>query len=309
MVKGFLQSLTVFTTACAALVLMGADGRVISSGTGSHSAGAASSAAPGSETVRSKPSGSVSTGSTTSVPGAPAKNISSSVTCSAVSKPTCSIVSGGTTTHPAKAPHAPVTAPTATAETLSPAAEEIAHEIGFDRRVLLMVKAETQERIQRLIGYDADGYQIMAQGIAASIPEDKTDHVLSRLRRQLAPMHYIPFVVEMNEGIKTDKIGVLKGTDQLEILRIMNTNGNDYDISNEDVIEQLQEWEKVFSFEIVGADNDWVEIEFKTLPKDMKAFAEDVYAFSPDAVDQGPGTVDGLIREIRKTNRLFLWWE
>ena len=175
--------------------------------------------------------------------------------------------------------------------------------------MLLMVKTETQERIQRLIGYDADGYQIMAQGIAASVPEDKTDHVLSRLRRQLAPMHYIPFVVEMNEGIKTDKIGVIRETDQLEILRIMNTNGNDYDISNEDIIEQLQEWEKVFSFEIVGADNDWVEIEFKTLPKDMKAFAEDVYAFSPDAVDQGPGTVDGLIREIRKTNRLFLWWE
>ena len=142
-----------------------------------------------------------------------------------------------------------------------------------------------------------------------SVPEDKTDRVLAVLRKKLVPLHYLAFVVEMNEGLKMDKIGVIKGTDQYEILRIMHTDGSEYDISNQDVIDRLKEWEKISSFDIVGADSDWVEIEFKTLPRDLKAFAEDVYDFSPDAVEQGPGSIEGLVKEIRRTNRLFLWWD
>ena len=53
--------------------------------------------------------------------------------------------------------------------------------------------------------------QIIASGIVVSVPEDKTDHALSSLRRQLLPLKYMPFVVEMNAGLKIDKIGILKG--------------------------------------------------------------------------------------------------
>ncbi len=172
-----------------------------------------------------------------------------------------------------------------------------------------MVKEESQERIQRMVGYDEDGYQIMAPGIAISVPEDRTDSILAALRHKLIPLYYMAFIVEMNAGLKTDKIGILKGTDEYEILRIMHTDGDEYDISNEDVIERLKEWERISTFTIIGADYDWVEIEFKKLPRDLKAFAEEVYDFSPDAVDEGPGTVDGLVRDMRKTNRLFLLWD
>jgi hypothetical protein len=116
-------------------------------------------------------------------------------------------------------------------------------------------------------------------------------------------------VVEMNAGLKIDKIGIIKGTDQYEILRIMQTAGDEYDITNEDVIEQLKEWEMISTFEIIGADSDWVEIEFKTLPKDLKAFAEAVYDFSPDTIDEGPGSIDGLIKELKGTRKLFLSWD
>jgi len=71
----------------------------------------------------------------------------------------------------------------------------------------------------------------------------------------------------------------------------------------------LKEWEEYSSFDILGADNDWVELEFKSLPRDLKAFAEEVYDFCPDAVDQGPGSVKGLIKDIIRTKRLFLWWD
>ncbi len=192
---------------------------------------------------------------------------------------------------------------------LSPHAEEVARQIGFDRQVLIIVKEETLERIQRLTGYDENDDPVMVNGISADVPEDLSAHILMKVRARLKTLRYMAFVVSMNDGFKRETIGVIKGADQYEILRIMRTNGGQYDILNEDVVGRLKDWEKSFSFEIVGADNDWVEIEFKTLPKDLAAFAEEVYDFCPDAVDQGPGSVSGLVKDIQTTRRLFLWWD
>jgi hypothetical protein len=192
---------------------------------------------------------------------------------------------------------------------LSAYAEELAKILKFDRNVLVLVKKETQGQIHRLIGFDEDGYQIFAPGITVPVPEDRTDSILESLRKKLLPLQYMAFVVEINSGLKIDKIGILKGTDQYEILRIMQTGGEEYDITNQDVIDRLKEWEKIASFDIIGADSDWVEIEFESVPKDLHDFAGEVYEFCPDAVDQGPGSVEGLIKEIKRTKRLFLWWD
>jgi len=202
-----------------------------------------------------------------------------------------------------------VSKPTGTHVILSPYAEEISRILKFDRQVLIMIKEETNERIQRLVGYDQNGYQIIAPGIAVTVPEDKSDSMLASLRRKLIPLKYLAFFIEINAGLKADKIGFIKGMDQYEILRIMHTDGDEYEISNQDVIDRLQDWEKISSFDVIGADNDWVEIEFKRLPKDLKSFAKEVYEFSPDAVDEGPGTIEGLIKDITKTKRLLLLWE
>jgi Domain of unknown function (DUF4253) len=198
---------------------------------------------------------------------------------------------------------------TGTEVLLSPYAEDIGRTIKFDRQVLVIIKEITHDRIGRLVGFDENGYQIIAPGIVVSVPEDKADNVFAALRRRLQPLHYMAFVVEMNDAIKVYKIGVLKGDDEYEILRIMHTDGNDYDISNQDVIDWLKELEKKVAFNIIGADSDWVEIEFTTLPKDLKTIAEAVYDFCPDAVDQGTGSVDELAKEIRQTKRLLLWWD
>jgi hypothetical protein len=265
-----------------ALLLMGADYQVNSSVTGTVISGTTNSPISG-MTISpiSKATGSIMSGTTNS--------LSSSVTRSTA--------------------HGVVSRMTITKVTLSPAAEELAKSIKFDRQVLIIAKGESQDHIGRLIGFDEEGYQIIAPGIAISVPEDRTDHVLSSLRKKLLPLRYMAFVVEMNAGLKIDKIGIIKGTDEYEILRIMHTDGNEYDISNQDVIDRLKEWEINSPFDILGADGDWVEIEFRILPRDLNAFAEEVYDFSPDAVDQGPGSIAELAKEIQKTKKLFLLWD
>jgi hypothetical protein len=276
------------------LLLIGAENQVKSNGTGSII-------------------GNVVSGTTTSPLSRATGSITSRTTNSLSSGATGSITSRTTNSLSSRAIRNPVpgvvSRSTATKVILSRSAEELAKNIKFDRQVLIIAKGESQDRIGRLIGFDEEGYQIMAPGIVISVPEDKTDHVLSSLRKKLTPLKYMAFVVEMNAGLKIDKIGILKGTDQYGILRIMNTNGDEYDISNEDVIERLKEWEINSPFDILGADGDWVEIEFRILPKDLKAFAEEVHDFCPDAVDEGPGSTSELAKEIQKTKKLFLWWD
>jgi hypothetical protein len=285
-----------------ALLLMGAENQVISTGTGSVMSNVASS-------VTSTGTGSVMSSVTSSITGSLISGMTNSplsrVTGSITSRTTHSLSSSMTRSAAAGV----VSRATITKVTLSPAAEELAKSIKFDRQVLLMAKEESQDHIGRLIGSDEEGFQIIAPGIVISVPEARTDHILSSLRQKLFAHKYMAFVVEMNAGLKTDKIGILKGTDQYEILRIMHTDGNDYDISNQDVIDRLKEWEINSPFVILGADSDWVEIEFRILPKDLHAFVEEVRDFCPDAVDQGQGSIAELVKEIQKTRKLFLWWD
>ncbi len=185
----------------------------------------------------------------------------------------------------------------------------LAAQIGFEADVLLLVKEEAKSPIHRLSGYDEEGYQIMANGIVISVPWSRSDQVLWSLREKLKPRNYMAFQIEINNSLKVDRIGIIKGTDPYEILRIMHTNGDDDDVSHEDVIAKLKQWEKRIRFEIVGAENDWVEIEFRTMPQDLKVFADDVYEFSPDTVDEGTGSLAELIKDISATKSLVLWWD
>lgn len=192
---------------------------------------------------------------------------------------------------------------------LSPSEEQLAAQIGFDREVLLLVKTETRNPLHRLSGYDEDAYQIMANGVIATVERRRSDQVLWSLREKLKPRRYMAFLIESISTLKTDKIAVIRGADPFAILSIMHTNGDEDDLSHEDVVSTLKLWSKRYSYEIVGAGNDWVEIELRAVPQDMKAFAEDIYDFSPDTVDEGAGSVAGLIKDITASGRVMLWWE
>jgi hypothetical protein len=195
------------------------------------------------------------------------------------------------------------------AAVLSPAEEQLAVQIGFEKDVLLLVKEATLNPLHRLNGYDENEYQIMANGIVATVIRSQSDQVLWSLRKRLKPRKYMVFLIESVNALKTDKIAIIKGTDPYDILTIMNTNGDADDVSHEEVVDTLKQWEKRCPFEIVGAENDWVEIEFRVMPRDLKAFAEEVYEFSPDVVGEGTANITRLIEEINETKRLMLWWE
>ncbi|MGV2941263.1 DUF4253 domain-containing protein [Mesobacillus sp. LC4] len=144
-------------------------------------------------------------------------------------------------------------------------------------------------------------------GICAKSKQDETEMLALRLREELKAINYLAFICDSNR----EKVAIIPGSDQFEILKIQQTNGDNYDISNRSVISKLKEYYGIYPFTIIGADYDWVEMEFEVLPngKELKAFAREIAEFCPDLVDQGTGSIHDLMGEIKGTRKLSLWWD
>jgi hypothetical protein len=102
---------------------------------------------------------------------------------------------------------------------------------------------------------------------------------------------------------------VAGANNQFDILRIAASDAVNYGKDTEDLVRILRSWDERFGIDIYAAQSDTIQLKLKSVPKDMKAFANEVYEFCPDIVDQGVGDVEKLAAEIAATKTVFLWWD
>ncbi len=166
------------------------------------------------------------------------------------------------------------------------------------------------KNLRQLQGVDPNGEPFLAAGVTIDVRDTKALPTVQRLQRTVGAGYFV-FISERNYRIKgaPDSVSLLKTSDPYDALRTMGTNGWNYDISPEMVIARLKAWDARFGLVLHGVGFDWLEARFKRPPENLLEFAKEVYAFCPDVVDQGTGTVDGLAKDMRRTNTLFLWWD
>ncbi len=229
---------------------------------------------------------------------------------------------------------------------LTPQENELATHIGFDEKVLVLVKQITKVPIEQMYGYDDEGKTQPVNAFVVSAEHKHSERILLALREKLRSLGCLAFCIDHTSNFENrpDKIAVLNTTDEMQVLRLLNTNACNYEMENEDIIARMQEWAGRFSYEILGAEYDSIEMLFHTLPDDMNAFARELYDFCPDLLDQGYAVMleealDGLPPEqqeriqrsldeeperedkieraalrlladdIEQTRRLTLWWD
>ncbi|HEX8236694.1 MAG TPA: DUF4253 domain-containing protein [Abditibacteriaceae bacterium] len=199
--------------------------------------------------------------------------------------------------------------------------------------------------------------RLQADGVFTLIAHGNARDMVLQLRPQLQEAGYIIALVGSDSDIRNltresieeaeEKyagqcaIGVLKGTEVCDFLRLQNTNGANFDLDTESIIRKLANWEQLCSLHIVGAGFDWVDLQFDTLPDNLQAFAEEIYDFCPDTLDQGyvgPDPTNGremsemsqeemlqmveqigdaidsqtpadLAEFLSREKRLWLWWD
>ena len=101
-----------------------------------------------------------------------------------------------------------------------------------------------------------------------------------------------------------------KENDMFAPLVEADTNGDNYDISTENIIEHLKQWQKIYSFTISDVDYNQVTLNFSTLPKDLDAFIKDAVEFCPDLIaDDEDAEIPVLKKQLAQSKKLAFWWD
>lgn len=149
------------------------------------------------------------------------------------------------------------------------------------------------------------------QGFVFDDSARRAYEIVFALKDKFRAKGYTIFLLENHFGIdgQPDVLGVLKTGDEYTVLKQIGTDGINYNISNDSLIQIIEAFDEKYSLELIGASGDWCEFIINEPPKDWEQMAKDVYNICPDVVDQGTGSIRELGNEMRKTKRLYLWWD
>lgn len=189
--------------------------------------------------------------------------------------------------------------------------QELISKLNFDKEIVLQLKKETKGKIIQLPAIDPEtGEELEKEyfdGIFFETTKNVAVNFVKKSKSKLKEKEALVFYIEGQSGKKN--IGIIKGKDELDILKYRKTDGINYDLESKDVLKKISEWKSKFGLMILGCGQDYVHIEFDKLPQDLTEFAKEVYDFCPDSVDQGVGDLKSLEEYIKKEKGIWLWWD
>lgn len=98
-------------------------------------------------------------------------------------------------------------------------------------------------------------------------------------------------------------------SDPYKLMELCETNGCNYDIETEDIINKYKKWDNEFGIIPIAIGFDFCECKIINTNIDYYKLANEIYEFCPDVVDQGTETVEALEEEMKKSQTIFLWWD
>lgn len=144
------------------------------------------------------------------------------------------------------------------------------------------------------------------------IPEQGHKNYLLKVRDKL-PTGFIAFIGTTTNSVDAEiqevEMVVIETNDQIDILKVAQTHGLNYDITNDMIIEKLRSWDEKYGIDIWHAESDTIQLKFDSLPKDPESFALEVYEFCPDLVDFGSDDVSEIRDYLVGAKAMFLWWD
>ncbi|MDU1911761.1 DUF4253 domain-containing protein [Fusobacterium sp.] len=190
---------------------------------------------------------------------------------------------------------------------LSSSEEKILNEIGFDKELIMEVKSLIKSDFKQLPAIDQETGDVQKDKYYDGIYFEKYNDSYVKIKGKLEKNSYRVFLFETNYPEK--HVAVIKGKDKFDILKYRRTDGINYGLETEDIIEKVSEWDKKYEIDIIGCSRDWVLIKLNKLPQNLDEFSKEVYEFCPDIVDQGVGSIESLKESIKMNKELFLWWD
>lgn len=156
------------------------------------------------------------------------------------------------------------------------------------------------------------GRKKCTEGHSVLVPQAVAKELLLKLRSRL-PAGYVAFVGTTHNlddfSVKDVELVLARGNEQFDIVRLAATDGDNYGITNEDIVSCLKEWDQKFGIDIWQAGTNTIQLDIKARPTDTRVFAKELYAFCPDIIDPETDGLAPLERVLRRQSTLFLWWD
>jgi len=192
--------------------------------------------------------------------------------------------------------------------------------LGIDSSIVLGIRAQTDSGIgpfpanlDNLPPKDStvDAAKEKLHGFMFNADHKASEHIIANLYNGLHEKGYTIFTYDNNFGIsgKPDLLGVLRSVNKYDILRRIQTDGINFNIDNDSLLHVIKKFDEKYSLQLVGAGGDWCEFRINNPHFDWAQLANEAYKVCPDIVDQGAGTVEKLAAEMKKTGRLYFWWD
>lgn len=160
-------------------------------------------------------------------------------------------------------------------------------------------------------GVETETDPIHLPGILFIEAADNADKLVYLLKDSMKHKGYTIFKVEFtgNSKARQHSMGIVKGTDQLQLLKQIGTDGINYTITNDSLLTIIKDLHTKYQLELIGASGDHCEFIIHRPPADWNQLAQEVYRICPDAVEQGTGTLEALAADIKQHQRLYFWWD
>lgn len=188
---------------------------------------------------------------------------------------------------------------------------DLLKQVNFEAGLIAEVKKTTNTELKQLPAIDQESGDVFNDkffdGVYSETTENKALACIKHLKSKFREKGYLIFLYEGEDGKRN--VAVIKGKDDLDILRYRRTDGINYGLPNEDIVERISQWKSKYGLIVIGCGRDWLHVEFDKMPANLDEFADEVYKFCPDSVDQGVGTIDNLKQAIREMKGIWLWWD
>jgi hypothetical protein len=162
-----------------------------------------------------------------------------------------------------------------------------------------------------LVVQDSLGANVSTTGVVVPVQSSRAPGLVAAAQPPFLAKGFYLFRVAQHFGIRNlaDTLALYPSTEPYAILRLVGTNGANYDIGPDSIVAWLEALRRDQPFVLTGIGFDWLEGRFTTPLTDPDGLAQRFNAFCPDIVTQGTGTVEDLARELRRSSQLYCWWD
>ena len=180
----------------------------------------------------------------------------------------------------------------------TPASPEEMTALGVDADLAEMMRNRTGGPGTLLRGADRDA----PIGIQWSIEPTGPVKLVQQLRAELGKRGLVVFVAERNYGTGPDHVAVVRASDPFDVIAKRITSHD-----QQTRLAKLRAWHAEAAWDLLGAGEDWLEIEFREPLANPDRWVAEITALAPAAAE-GAEARTALKDTLVRTRRALLWW-